>query len=97
MAIVLVRYCYPVAPPVSFVIKEEKIEVSGSKLKDLIEVLVARHGKRFENFVLDPITQDFREYIMMFINGVHVKNLGCLQAKIKDKDYILLLPPIAGG
>lgn len=97
MGILKVTYCIPIDPFASFSIKEEEINLKGSTLKDLIDELKGRHGKKFENFVLNPKTGALEDYVMMFINGVHVKALGGLKAKIKDGDYILLLPPIGGG
>lgn len=97
MAVLLVRYCVPINPFPSFHIKEEEIEVNGFTLKDLIDKLILKYGKDFGNFVLNPKTGALQDSIMILINGVHAKSLGGLNAKLKDKDYVVLLPPIGGG
>lgn len=78
-------------------VREEKLEVSGSILKDLVNELSLRHGRKFWDLVVNPKTGELQRGIIVSINGADARSLGGLKAKIKDGDVVTFLPPVAGG
>ncbi len=41
--------------------------------------------------------KDLRPYVSLLVNGKSLKEVGGLNAKIKDEDELIIFPPMAGG
>jgi MoaD family protein len=78
-------------------VREEKLEFNGSTLKDLVNELSFRHGRKFWDLVVNVKTGELQRGIIVSVNGVDARSLGGLKAKIKEGDVVIFLPPIAGG
>ncbi len=78
-------------------VKREKIEVNGSTLGDLIEKLESRYGRRFRELVVKRKANALQSGVIVSINGIDARNIGGLNAKIRDGDIVTFLPPVAGG
>jgi molybdopterin synthase sulfur carrier subunit len=61
----------------------------------LMQKLVKKYGQRFEKATMDGI--NLKPGIKMIINGRDIDYLDRLDTQIKDKDVIVIIPPIAGG
>ena len=61
----------------------------------VMQMLVKRYGKKFEQVVLDGT--NLKSSIKMIINGRDIEYLNGLDTQLKDGDVIVLIPPIAGG
>ena len=67
-----------------------------SSVKDIIEKLVLRYGKEFENIILK--SPDFlNKYIILGLNGKDIRSYDGLKTIIQEGDEISFLPAIAGG
>ena len=70
----------------------EIIEVNDATVLDsLVKFLVARHGKEFADEF--EATKGLR----ILVNGREYQLLDGLATKLKDRDTVVLLPPIFGG
>ena len=70
----------------------EMVTVDGvSDLKDLIRELEERHGKDFADAL------DATRGLRILVNGREYQMLDGMDTKLKDKDTVVLLPPIFGG
>ena len=76
-------------------VKELTVECDGT-LEDLIEGASKVLGPEFVNDVYDKARGKVREDIIFMINGKNVKDLKG-EIRIKDKDFIAIFPPVAGG
>jgi len=67
-----------------------------SSVKDIIEKLILRYGKKFEKIILN--SPDFlSKYIILGLNGKDIRSYDGLKTVIQDGDEIAFLPAIAGG
>ncbi len=73
-------------------IREEVVSVEGeAQLKDLIQLLGTKYGGKFDEEM--GRVQELR----ILINGREYGLLGGMEAQLKDKDTVVLLPPLGGG
>lgn len=71
--------------------KETVAMDEGADLKSLIAKLGAMHGEEFLKLV--STTKALR----ILVNGREYQILQGLETRLKDKDTVVILPPIAGG
>ncbi|MFX1355980.1 MAG: MoaD/ThiS family protein [Promethearchaeota archaeon] len=79
--------------------EEEELMLSideESSIKDLIGKLILRYGEDFKNQILS--SQDLlNKYIILVLNGKHLRSYHGLETLIHKGDEIAFLPAIAGG
>jgi molybdopterin converting factor small subunit len=76
---------------------EERVSFEGETLGHLLEQLSAVYGPEFRATVLTDSGDDISDQVALFINGQSYHTLGGLQAKLKDKDTVLMGMTMAGG
>lgn len=77
--------------------REENLQIDdSSNVKDLIELLSSKHGKRFSDFVFDQ-KGNLREGFAFAVNGDSVNASKFSSTKCKDVKEFVILPPISGG
>lgn len=69
----------------------------GTTLMGLIKNICGEVGDEFKSALLDPITNEPRQYINLLINGRHNRFLGGLDAVLDEGDVIDILMPAIGG
>ena len=79
--------------------REEKVKVRvESSLKDLLEILCDKYGRRFRDTLFDPKTNSVYGHNHITLNGqlTHLldKNLGML---LKDGDRVVIAHAVSGG
>ena len=78
-------------------IKELNLSVQeNSTIKQILEGLISKFGKNFENAILDS-PDALNKYIILGLNGKDIRTLNNLATIVSHHDEILLLPAIAGG
>lgn len=65
----------------------------GSTIGDLLELLVKRHGKRFEKEFFKPGSRGVRPYVKLLLNGHATEP----EAKLSEGDVVAIFPPVGGG
>jgi MoaD family protein len=75
-----------------------ELETEEATLRDALNVLSNQYGKRFEDIMFDPLTQEIKRSILILLNGQPYINLGKrLDSELKDGDEITFCPALAGG
>ena len=78
--------------------REEVFELENSaQLSDLLNRLAKNHGSTFQKEVYEPGVKDIKTGFSVTINGVFIKRLGGLDAKLTDGDNVLLMSLMSGG
>ncbi|MBY8989677.1 MAG: MoaD/ThiS family protein [Candidatus Lokiarchaeota archaeon] len=77
--------------------EKEKFEFSKDHLKDLIDLLIEKYGKKIQNLIWDEDAQKIHSLISTIINNqaIHEKNPSIV--KLNDGDTIAFLMPVSGG
>jgi molybdopterin converting factor small subunit len=74
------------------------LEMEKGTLRDALEMLSGRYGKRFDDLVFDPLTKEEKRSNLIMLNGQSHLNLrDRLASELKDGDEIALLPAVIGG
>lgn len=69
------------------------VPVKGGTVKDLISVLIKKHGNDFKKKIFNKDRLD--EGVMLLVNGVSI--MGNLKTKLKNNDKVVLSRTISGG
>jgi len=65
----------------------------GARIRDLLEGLVKRHGKRFGDELFEPGGEEIRPFVKILLNGHGTTP----SARLHDGDTIAIFPPVGGG
>ena len=85
------------------IIGKKEIEYEASTVKEVIDKFLAEYKENFEEKekiseqIFNEETGYFKDWMLILINGRNIKFLDGLETKLKDKDVIVLSPPMAGG
>ncbi|MEM3606990.1 MAG: ubiquitin-like small modifier protein 1 [Candidatus Bathyarchaeia archaeon] len=75
--------------------REEEIEVKeGATVKDLLEALAEKYGKKFKDIVFNGAVSD---RLIMLLDGVNIYSLNNLETKLNENNVFVILPPVGGG
>jgi molybdopterin synthase sulfur carrier subunit len=78
-------------------VEELSLQVSdNSDLRNLLDQLALKFGKRFEEMIFKS-SNDLNKYVLITINGRDIRSLEGLKTKIQENDEISFIPAIAGG
>ncbi len=84
------------------VVASRDVEVSvpqGSNVGDLLSCLAEKYGDPFAKWVFTG-SGDLHHYILVFVNGENIQDIGGLSAKLGERDdrvEIIMLPMFEGG
>ena len=84
------------------VVESRDLEMSlpqGSSVGDLLSSLAERFGDPFAKWVFTG-SGDLHHYILIFVNGENIQDIGGLSAKLGERDdrvEIIMLPMFEGG
>lgn len=79
--------------------RENKVKIhSGASLKELLEILCERYGKRFRETLFDPKTGAVYSHNHITINGrlAHLLDKN-FEIKLKDGDRVVIAHAVSGG
>ncbi|MEM4297747.1 MAG: ubiquitin-like small modifier protein 1 [Nitrososphaerota archaeon] len=77
--------------------REENIELpTGSTVRDFLNELVKMYGKRAYEYIFDE-NGKVREYLTILLNGQALNASRIDSIQLKDRDVVVILPPIGGG
>jgi molybdopterin synthase sulfur carrier subunit len=92
---VVVRYMLAIRELVG--VQEERFEINGSTLRDLLTKIVEVHGNKLENTLFDRRKERISLSVVVFVNGREARHLSGLDTKLTNGDQITVVPPSAGG
>jgi molybdopterin synthase sulfur carrier subunit len=76
--------------------REEELEVKkGATVKDLLEALAERYGKKFRDLVFNG--EAVSDRLLMLVDGVNIYSLNSLETKLSENSTFVILPPVGGG
>lgn len=76
-----------------------EVEVSlseGGTLRDLLDLMIEKCGAKLASQILDAEGRVLRHTRVM-INGQDIAFLNGLDTRLRERDEVLILPPVAGG
>jgi molybdopterin synthase sulfur carrier subunit len=74
--------------------KETTADCCGT-LRELLQSLCGRYGRRFRDNILDG--DEISKDIIILVNGRHIEHLEGLETRLYEKDEISIFPRVAGG
>ena len=78
--------------------REVEIQVGENRtIKDVLRLLVKKHGKVLEDRVFHPSTQEPNPHIRLLLNGQNIALLKGVETTVRDRDVIAIFPPAGGG
>lgn len=78
--------------------KEDNITIDkGASLSDLLNKLAGVNGAAFRKEVYEPGLKDLKMGFSVTVNGVFMRQLGGLDAKLADGDNVILMSLMSGG
>ncbi|MEM4447621.1 MAG: MoaD/ThiS family protein [Nitrososphaerota archaeon] len=79
-------------------VREEEVEVEGgASLKDLLDLLVRRHGEAFKKYVYDSDKGEVRGYAIVTVNGNVVQRSRVRDVKLNEGDRVFFGIGAGGG
>lgn len=68
----------------------------GADIRSLFKKLTDKYGSRLKDALFDE-NMNIRSGISMYLNGVPVSAVRGLNAKLKNRDSLIVYPPVSGG
>ena len=79
-------------------LSEETLELrDGGTAKDLIEILVARHGEGLRDCIFEPKSGDLRRSLQFLVGEKPISALDGLSTRLMDGCVFAIIPPVGGG
>ena len=76
----------------------EKIKLKGqASVRDLLSLLAQKCGEPFRKAVYEPKSVDLKPYYILSVNGLLLNQLKGLETRLKNGDYVILMPVVTGG
>lgn len=69
----------------------------GSRVEDLVNLLVAKHGQRLRDRFFQSNSQMLRKDVYLFLNGRHIFFFDGVKTVLKEGDEVLIMPAAGGG
>lgn len=69
----------------------------GSRIEDLVDLLVAKHGQRLRDRLFQSNSRMLRKDVYLFLNGRHIFFLDGVKTVLKEGDEVLIMPAAGGG
>jgi len=76
----------------------EKVKLKDqASLRDLLSLLAQKYGEPFRKAVYEPKSVDLKPYYILSVNGLLLNQLKGLETRLKNGDYVILMPVVTGG
>ena len=78
--------------------KAEKVRLKDqASVRDLLSLLAQKYGEPFQKAVYEPKSVDLKPYYILSVNGLLLNQLKGLETRLKNGDYVILMPVVTGG
>ena len=79
-------------------LREETLELpNGSTVKNLLDLLVERHGQSLRNYIYDPKSDELRRSLQVLVGDKPTSALNGLSTELTDGCVLAIIPPVGGG
>ncbi|MGP8070055.1 MAG: MoaD/ThiS family protein [Candidatus Bathyarchaeia archaeon] len=79
-------------------LREETLELpNGGTVKNLLDLLVDRHGQRFREYIFDPKSEELRRSLQVLVGDKPTSVLNGLSTMLTDGCVLAIIPPVGGG
>jgi len=79
-------------------LREETLELpNGSTVKNLLDLLVERHGQSLRNYIYDPKSDELRRSFQVLVGDKPTSALNGLSTELTDGCVLAIIPPVGGG
>ncbi len=78
-----------------YVENQAEILVAGSTVRELFSNVLKKYPTLKPH--LFDANGDLRRHFNVFVNGIHIRELGGMDAALKDDDKVILMASAAGG
>ena len=75
----------------------KSIELEAETIRQLLQSLVVTYGDKFKDTVIDKDTGNLKQFFSCMVNGKRIELLDGYDTVLKDKDSVVLFPPVGGG
>ncbi|MFX1264084.1 MAG: ubiquitin-like small modifier protein 1 [Promethearchaeota archaeon] len=72
-------------------------EIEAANIRELLELLKQKYGKRFTDTVIDDKTGELKRFYQCMVNGKRIELLDGYETELNDYDSVALFPPVGGG
>jgi len=77
---------------------EQELDMpNGSCAKDLLDLLVAKYGEKFREFLYDPHTAQLRPNLQFLVGDKLLADLNGMSTVLTDGTAFAIIPPVGGG
>jgi len=78
--------------------REEIVTLSNeTSVLELLQLLAARHGKDFEQYVFEPKSGTPKAFLQFLVDGRSIMRLDGLRTAVPDNSKFAIIPPVGGG
>lgn len=78
--------------------REEEVEiVEDASIADLLVMLSEKYGEPFKKAVYEKTGTDVKSNYIITVNGYLLNQLNGIETKLKNGDYVAILPIVSGG
>ena len=79
-------------------LREETLELTnGGTVRDLLDLLVERHGRSLRNYIYDPKSDELRRFLQVLVGDKPTSALNGLSTELTDGCVLAIIPPVGGG
>lgn len=69
----------------------------GALIRDLLILLVQKHGEPFQKTIYEPKAADLKPHYILSVNGILLNQLNGIETKLEDGDHVVFMPVVSGG
>ncbi|MHA1906330.1 MAG: MoaD family protein [Candidatus Thorarchaeota archaeon] len=74
-----------------------RIEMDAKDIRELLDKLKDKYGRKFVDTVIDNETGDLKRFFSCMINGKRIELLNGYESILEEGDAVALFPPVGGG
>ena len=74
-----------------------RIEMEAKDIRELLEALKLKYGRKFVETVIDEGTGELKRFFSCMINGKRIELLDGYDTLLENDDAVALFPPVGGG
>ena len=79
-------------------LREETLELpNGGTVRNLLDLLVEKHGQGLRNYIYDPKSYELRRSLQILVGDKPTSALNGLSTVLTDGCVLAIIPPVGGG